>query len=484
MFALTFSTFGCFPVFTWAQKNVPKANSSANASEEFDKYTITFRYNDTVQVTGQLYTKTGILLAIPGFDPDTRSSHIKEFKVRTQAGQTIATRYSATEASWQLAFGWQNVVMISYKVDLSYLRSLPSWARLQYGFFENGGLCLVTRDLFVIADDFETSRKTRLVINSDKQLITPWEPTTAKNVFDGKINEFADNIIVVGDVSSFSLRQSEIYVKVALFGEAAKARGIIEKIINLALGQNIKLFGGSLVNRSLVIISSGDEDGQAYNSSNAISTRVPFSKSAATLWANTIVHEIFHMWNAHSITSEDPGLAFFVEGFTEYYANKELLRSGFINDTQFWNLAAQHLGMYSYYNNHNKESIAEGGKDKEKNRFGVYDGGWAVALCLDLEIRSKTNGLKSLDNVMRLLWEQFGKTGRKMTYIDLKTSSDKVSGKSLNNFFSKYVDGRVELPFTKYLSPIGVKAYTQPFSGVGLVFVSIHGIGYQDFLHH
>jgi predicted metalloprotease with PDZ domain len=51
-------------------------------------------------------------------------------------------------------------------------------------------------------------------------------------------------------------------------------------------------------------------------------------------------------------------------------------------------------------------SLAESGLNKTKNRFGVYDGEWTTALCLDLELRAEAGQHDSLDDLMRLIWRR------------------------------------------------------------------------------
>ena len=450
--------------------------------EPADHYKLTFTSMELVNVNAIITTITGNIFAIPGMKPETRSEHILGFKAMTLSGQPISVKYFPEDPKWQLQNGVKGTVNISYDVDLKYLRKLPSWAALQYGFFDNNSCYIVTRDLFVVADDLEADRKMTLETQSLQPILSSWKQGIKPNTYEGTLNEFADNLIAIGSVPTFEIKRGVFDLTVATFGHAGPIQQAIRKVVESALDQNLSLFGGSSKNKSLLIITSGDEDGQAYQSSTGISTKVPFTQEASPIWANTIIHELFHLWNAKAIRTEDSKLAFLSEGFTEYYSNKEALRGGFITEAQYWNIVSQHLGSYSFYYHHSNLSIAEAGKNKSENRFAIYDGGWVAAFCLDVKIRRESNGSKSLDDVMRLLWRDFGNTGKPMNYQDLVSTVNASSKFNASQFFSQFVETSNELGYNEALEWLGAEAYVQPFSGFCITEIKSKGKNYNEWL--
>lgn len=446
--------------------------ATAQPAGETDRYRVRFGNSDTVHVEAVLHTATGTLVMWQGMRPDTRASHVSGFEAHNAKGDAIAAIYSPADASWRLAFGADETVEISYDADLGWLRKLPAWARLQYGFFDTERGYIAMKDLVIVADDLRSVRPAEIAFESPRPVLSPWEAARTSNTYRATVADVADNSIVVGDGPKIGFERGGLDVSVALFGAAAQAQGHIRRAVIASLDQDLKLFGMPRARRFLMIVASGDEDGQAFAQSTAISTRVPFLPAAAPVWANTIAHELFHIWNAHGIRTIDPKLAFFTEGFTEYYANKELLHAGLIDEAQYWSMAAQHLGAYSYFNAHSDLSIAAAGTDNGRNRFGVYDGGWTAALCLDLELRTQSGGGKSLDDAMRLLWSRFGTADIAMTYGDLQTAAGEAAGRSFEAFFTKYVAGEDELPFRKDMREIGVDVFVQPFSAEG--YIAVH----------
>ena len=91
-----------------------------------------------------------------------------------------------------------------------------------------------------------------------------------------------------------------------------------------------------------------------------------------------------------------------------------------------------------------------------------YGKGSLIALAFDLTIRAKTDGKKSLDDVMLALWQRFGRdfyptVGRGVTETEVEALFDEVSGLKLKALFDKYVRGTVDLPLAKLYAPFGVK---------------------------
>jgi predicted metalloprotease with PDZ domain len=185
------------------------------------------------------------------------------------------------------------------------------------------------------------------------------------------------------------------------------------------------------------------------------------------IWANGIAHELFHLWNGRTMRPNDSRLKLFAEGFTEYEANRTLLLGHFITAAEYWEMAARHLGSYTYfwYSPNYAIPLIEAGRDTGKNRFGVYDGGWTLALCLDLQMRHSSQGKKTLSDVMRQMWAHFGTPGTLYSYDDLIAAVSRASGTDYRSFFKRYVSGSELLPFAADLSSIGVTPYSEDFDG-------------------
>jgi predicted metalloprotease with PDZ domain len=91
------------------------------------------------------------------------------------------------------------------------------------------------------------------------------------------------------------------------------------------------------------------------------------------------------------------------------------------------------------------------------SQISYYDKGHLLGLLLDLEIRKRSGGAKSLDDVMRYLYTEFYKKNRNYTPEDFQRAAERMAGGSLESFFSRYVRGREELDYQSSLEAFGLR---------------------------
>ncbi|MBV8633155.1 MAG: M61 family metallopeptidase [Burkholderiaceae bacterium] len=195
-------------------------------------------------------------------------------------------------------------------------------------------------------------------------------------------------------------------------------------------------------------------------------------------------HEYFHTWNVKRIKpaafapydlrqETHTPLLWVFEGFTSYYDDLMLVRSGVIDEAAYFKAVAKTVNTVLRGAGRRKQSIAESSFDawtkyyrQDENSpnaiVSYYTKGSLVALALDLTIRSETQGRKSLDDVMRALWQRYGrdfyapKGGRGITEAELEALIDEVSGLKLKSRLDRWVRGTADLPLADLLAPYGI----------------------------
>jgi predicted metalloprotease with PDZ domain len=203
-------------------------------------------------------------------------------------------------------------------------------------------------------------------------------------------------------------------------------------------------------------------------------------------------HEYFHTWNVKRIKpavfapydlqveSYTPLLWLF-EGFTSYYDDLMLVRAGIIGEPTYFKLLGKTVGSVLRGSGRTKQSVADSSFDawskyyrQDENSpnaiISYYSKGSLIALAFDLTIRSKTNGAKTLDDIMRALWQRYGRdfypsVGRGITEAEVEALFDEVSGLKLRGLFDKYIRGTEDIPLAKLLAPFGVKLVDERKSG-------------------
>ena len=170
-------------------------------------------------------------------------------------------------------------------------------------------------------------------------------------------------------------------------------------------------------------------------------------------WKTLLLHELFHLWSAETIRYADPAEHWFNEGFAEYYAYRTAAQIGLISPEQALSIAAHPIGYYVSSKGVGEISMREAGKEnrtKFDNYFLVYHGGWVVAMTLDHDIRSKTKGEKSLDDLMKWLYIHFQRHERLYTFKDILFGMKEATGIDYNDFFSDYIEGTTAIPVSDY----------------------------------
>ena len=96
------------------------------------------------------------------------------------------------------------------------------------------------------------------------------------------------------------------------------------------------------------------------------------------------------------------------------------------------------------------------------NIVSYYNKGAILAMCLDLLIKSKSNGAYSLDDVMRYLWSQHGKLGIPTPVNIIQNIIETQLNLNLKDFFQSALYSTEELPFSELLAKFGVKCHVSP----------------------
>lgn len=194
-------------------------------------------------------------------------------------------------------------------------------------------------------------------------------------------------------------------------------------------------------------------------------------------------HEYFHAWNVKRImpvafaeydlfNENYTKQLWFFEGFTDYYDDLMLVRAGVITPLEYLEVEAENIGRVMAQSGRHKQSLAESSFDawikyyrQDENApnaiVSYYQKGAIAGLALDLTIREKTGGAKSLDDVMRVLWNDYAKPGRGLAEGEIEAVAERVSGLDLKKFCADVVYGTRDPDLPALFDHIAVKMIFQ-----------------------
>jgi predicted metalloprotease with PDZ domain len=222
-------------------------------------------------------------------------------------------------------------------------------------------------------------------------------------------------------------------------------------------------------------------DGMEHRNSTCIVSTAEKLGGNETRMLSTFAHEFFHSWNVKRIRpkSLEPfnfehadmsSELWFAEGFTQYYGELLLVRSGFHTVADYTRTLAGLVNSvlntpgaarYSPVQMSNYAVFADAGVSidptNQANIFtSYYFYGGATALALDLRLRTEFN--LTLDDYMRQVWLDYGKPYIPYMVPDLEKSLAKVTKNKVfaADFFKRYIYGIEKNNYADLLAKAGL----------------------------
>jgi predicted metalloprotease with PDZ domain len=424
---------------------------------------------------------------------------VQDFSAKDAAGQSLKWE-KINKNTWRVTTNGATEWHASYRVYANELTVRSSELNSEHAFWNNATLLMY----------LDGALKTPSTV----QVLAPdaWKVATGLPMAPGPKNTFrAENFDVLYD-SPFEASNFKTIVfnvkgvphRIVIDGEgnydAEKMRRDVQKIVET----EVEIMGGEIPYKDYTFIlhlRSNASGGLEHSNSTALGYprfgfKVERGERTTSSGPNTtqqtvrdyrgflalVSHEFFHLWNVKRIRPDVLGpfdytkenytkVLWVAEGITDYYADLVLRRANLISEADFLTATARSFQTLQNTPGRLVQSVEESSYDswvkyyhQDENsinsQVSYYDKGAILGLLLDLEIRKKSNGTKSLDDVMRYLMAEFFKKERNYGPEDFQKACELTAGASLEDFFAKYVRGRDELDYNSSLSAAGLKLET------------------------
>ncbi len=461
----------------WALVSGMVATAAAEEeSKSRSHYHLTF-YADTprlVSVEAEVTVsrqKIKMFLYGQPFLEDGWATWVEDLAVTTSDGTPVeASLIEEGWGSWSVDVEDGTVVNLSYNVHLTHDEydwdsvggqdGRPTW--------KDDAFFGVTRAFFIYS--YSDEEMTVRIDKPDSWLMAaPWREYEGEDnlFFVPNLNSLVSNALVLGDFDRRTAKSGEMRIILALDKEISAHGSELISVLHTQLDEYARIFDGTPAITYVVAIRAADEDdGESfYTSFNQVTLKDKLG-GPRIVWGSVISHEMFHFWNGGNFLrgTDKATVEWFSEGFTEYYTSLSMFRTRLIDEETYYKKLERYLARYYMTTRRWPEerlSLVAAGKDKQKNWFFIYGGGATVALALDLDIRDRTGGEKSLDDVMLLLKRRFGDAGATYTVQDVLDAVNEVSGADYTEFFDKYIRGSEEyLNIEPYLAKVGIRVDT------------------------
>jgi len=202
-------------------------------------------------------------------------------------------------------------------------------------------------------------------------------------------------------------------------------------------------------------------------------------------------HEFFHVWNVKRLRPVELGpwdwtrpantkSLWIAEGLTQYYGNLMMRRSGLWDDSRYLSELEESLDFVENSPGTRLMSavdaslaapfIDSAAHRQETNLSNTsityYLKGELIGLVMDLTIRGRSKGTRSLDDVFRQLYDDFYVKGGNGSYYlkgkgytqkDFVRALSRVSGTDMQKFYDRHISGVEPLPYDAALGVVGLR---------------------------
>lgn len=405
------------------------------------------------------------------------SRHVQEFETVTGDGTAIPWR-KVRKNIWQVDNGSRTGFIVRYKVYANELTVRTNEFNDSHAFFNNAAT------LFHVGGALNTPSTLKVNPMSGWKIATGLDPVPgAANTFKAPdVDTLYDSPVLVGNLLEVPFTVKGIPHRIVLDGltevDSEKLRDGVKAVVEAEAA----LFGGDLPYAHysfLTIVRPNAGGGLEHKNSTALGASADDFTGDYGSYFSLVAHEFFHLWNVKRIKPDALGpfdysnenytrLLWVAEGITSYYENIFLRRAGLLTEQQFRAYCAFPIRVTETTPGRKRASLEEASFDtwiKEyrpdentvNTTLSYYVKGALVGMLLDLTIRAKTENAKSLDDVMRILWTEYGKTNKNYTPEDFQKICERVAGGSLDPFFAKYVRGRDEIDYDTLFAPTGLR---------------------------
>jgi predicted metalloprotease with PDZ domain len=310
-----------------------------------------------------------------------------------------------------------------------------------------------------------------------------WEP--GETMTAASVDELYDHPIHVGPTRTFGLA-TKVPVKLAIWGDRAPGGTFDEQrlVTDLAaiVDNHIDRFGEApFAHYTFLLMLAHDAYGGLEHRASSVNLFHPHfaaSRKAYEGLLELLSHEHFHAWNGKRIAPA-PLLDFdytreaytpclwVMEGITSHYDRYALRSSARVTAKSFLDKLLDDWARLQATPGRAKQSLEQSSfdawiklyKPDESNlntTVSYYLKGGLVMGALDLQIRRRTEGAKSLDDVLRALWQRYGKTGTPHP-DNLQPVFEEACGLGLAEVFDRQIRGAEDPDLPGELSHLGLE---------------------------
>lgn len=494
---LFFAIYLIFSHFSWGQstKNQPKIEYFLTMEQPQTHYfdVVMKLSNFDAKTKQQGFVDLKMAVWTPG------SYLIREYaknveSVSVTSGTSILKSDKINKNTWRVRLlATSDEMTVKYKVYANELSVRTSFIDDSHGYINPASV------MMYINDWKQVPSTVNVTPYKNWNTVSTGLKSLGNNTFEAEnLDILIDSPIEIGTQKILSFNLKGIPHKIAMYGDVkmdeAKVTADFKKVCETAM----TVVGEHPCKDYTFLIHNLTQGGgglEHLNSTTCQASRSSYSDEKKYQgFMSLIAHEYFHLWNVKRIRPKALGpfdyenenythLLWFSEGCTSFYQNYILRRANMMTPEEYLTAYGNEINTIENQPGNKVQSVTESSWDawikfyrpNENSRnstVSYYDKGAVLGGILNLAILKETLGAKNLDDVMKTLYQEFyKKQGRGFTDEEFQKTVELVAGKSMSDFFQKYIFGTETIPYNTFFETVGLQlkdknaAQSNPFLG-------------------
>jgi predicted metalloprotease with PDZ domain len=427
-----------------------------------------------------------VLLSLPAWTPG--AYEISNFArwvsgFRPDEGGTELRWDKLDYDTWRLLPAHPGRVTVSFTYAADTLDNAMAWTRPDFALFNGTNVFMYPEGRSL---DFTSTVTIRT--DADFRIATGLPSNGTKGSFRAaNYHELVDMPVFVGRFDLDSTFISGKPVRLATYpvgSVSGQMRATTWEQLKRVIPIEVSVFGEAPWS-NYTVMQIADSTTQGYSGLEHANSHVDIVAAqglGADFLPSLYAHEIFHSWNVKRLRPADmmpyrydrpqPTTWLWVsEGITDYYADLAEVRGGVVDAGGFYALTAAKIDEIAHTVPFSLDdaSLNTWIHPQDGTGYSYYPKGSLAGLMLDILIRDGSSNKRSLDAVMRELYEATYRKGRGFTHDDFWGAVNRAAGsRSIDDFEQKYVAGREAYPWPTMLKMAGLRMMPDSTPRIGV----------------
>ncbi|WP_282122222.1 M61 family metallopeptidase [Algibacter mikhailovii] len=293
--------------------------------------------------------------------------------------------------------------------------------------------------------------------------------------------DITDNPMMYGDldVAEFQVGDIKIVLSVYSPNKVHSAASLKETVFKMMQAQKTFLGDINVTPRYdiFLYLSEGKEDSpkgfgalEHHKSTVVVFAESMDEDSLDDSMTHVVAHEFFHIVTPLSLHSEDihyfdynnPTFSkhlWMYEGVTEYFATLFQVNQGLDETADFYKKIMEKINYSKQYDDAMSFSIMSENvlRDPYKDQYiNVYQKGALIGMCIDILMRSESNGQRGILSLMKELTNKYG-TNKPFEDDKIIDEIVAMTYPSLGTFFNDHVIGDIPIKYNEFFEKVGLE---------------------------